>query len=368
MADVSLITSAGVSLLSWVFSLMGVIVQRLWLWTGGIEFSHVVAALVFFWWSKRQPRSRRSSSSTLTKHSRPAGKTRGSTAKNRTLRSSSDSSFDDNSLYESLNDPQWKIKTPQATMQERKRFFIGCKVNLRVATAKLKDYLVWRETHKRIEEQILPKLQLSGDQDTDDWTVAVAVASISRRERNAKPVPQIARMLYRNGETVLRDREGHRFVQVLPGRMDDRLIGLKTYSLAIALYIDRKLKPESTEHFTVLVDVRAGTGWRNPNGAQLLPFIQHTCSLLLSKFPERLARSMVYPIPPAFEWVWKLVYRCLDPPTAEKIAVFTGPSTIQSPPPSDQMMAYLDQESITQLENTRKSAFVLDPSDKGHIS
>jgi hypothetical protein len=363
MADGSLITSTGISLLSWVSYLLGVIAQRVWLWTGGIEISHVVAALVFLWWSKRQPRSIRSSC-TLTKDSRPTG-TRGSTAKNPALRSSNDSSFDEHSLYESLNDPQWKIKAPQATMQERKRFFIGCKRNLRVAANTLRDYLVWRETHRRIEKQIIPKLQLSGNQDTDDWTVAVAVASISRREKNAKPVPQIART-YRKGEKFLRDRGGHRFVQVIPGRMDDRLIGLKTYSLALALYIDRKLQPGSTEQITVLVDVRAGTGWRNPNGAQLLPFIQHTCSLLLSKFPERLARSMVYPLPPAFEWVWKIVHRFLDPSTAEKIAVFTGPSTIHSPPPSDQMMAYLDQESITQLENTRKSAFVLD-SDKGHI-
>jgi hypothetical protein len=330
------------------------VASTVWASAKYFDTSYLVAAFIVFWWYRRQPR-RKTSSSFAGLHD--------STGTVPSILSddlSYDSSLSDASeVNQPLNDPLWDVKVPSATPQERQRFYIGTKGDLRSAIHNLQQYLEWKTKHKTLEWEIRSSVTLTGNQDIDDWRIAVAVAAKSRGETvDVVQVPQMGTThTMKNGEPM-RDQEGNRIIHIIPGRMDDRLISLRTYALASALYMDRKMDPNSLECMTVLIDVRGGLGWRNPNGAQLLPFIQSTSSLLLSLFPERLAKCYVYPMPPSFEWVWKLVHRCLDPMTAEKIGVLTGPATIHSPPPIEAMEAYLDAEVIERLEAYRVSFFV----------
>lgn len=335
------------------------IASRVWAFVGCLDVSYLVAAFIIFWWSRRRPRRKKNISYFHGLHDSTG--TIPSIISDDLSYDSSSSLSDTSELPANspLTDPLWDLKVPTATMQERQRFYVGTKGDLRSAISKLQEYIEWKTKHKKIEWEIRSSVALTGKKDVDDWRIAVAVAAKSRGEAvDVVQIPQVGTThTMQNGEPM-RDQEGNRIIHIIPGRMDDRLISLRAYALASALFIDRKTDPKSLECLTVLIDVRAGVGWRNPNGAQLLPFIQSTSSLLLSLFPERLAKCYVYPLPPSFEWVWKLVHRCLDPMTAEKIGVLTGPATINSPPPVEAMEAYLDTEVIEMLEAYRVSFFI----------
>jgi hypothetical protein len=155
-----------------------------------------------------------------------------------------------------------------------------------------------------------------------------------------------------------RCRDGYRIIHIAPGKLDDRLVALETYSLAIALYIDRKLHRDTHKLVTVMIDARGGVGWRNPHATELVPFIQHTSELLLSMFPERLGRAIVYPVPWCLSWIWTVVRCCLDPKTCGKIHLLGGPAKITSPPPREQLALFVSEDLSDRIEAERVSSFV----------
>jgi peroxiredoxin len=250
---------------------------------------------------------------------------------------------------------------PEATAAERLRFLVAKKGNVRTAAKAFKAYLQWRSDHQHTEkhgEPALLDMQLyTDDHDWNDWNIAAAAACKAKEETCRTPLPRIARLHKIDGNEI-RDRGGFRALHIIPGQMDDRLVSLTTYATAVALYIDRKLARESPDKVSVLIDVRGGVGWQNTHVSKLLPFIQTTTKLLITMFPERLQRAVVYPLPPAFGWIWSVSKRCMDPLTADKICLLTGPATIESPPPISQMIEYLDEAIVALLEKARVAAFV----------
>ena len=225
------------------------------------------------------------------------------------------------------------------------------------AALMLQRFLDWHFQHAA-----LPSSSFRNKLD-DPWEVAVSKAlSLCNEKINSTAtdtnLPQVATML--NAVDV----DGRRILHITPGKIDERLASLQAYSLAIALYIDQQLDRDSLEKVTVTIDVRGGTGWRSLHATQLVPFIQHTSTLLLAQFPERLARSVVYPIPSTFTWIWRLVRRCIDPLTRDKICLLTGPATIASPPPWQAMEAYLGKGVVETLERDRLASFVYNEEDQ----
>jgi CRAL/TRIO domain len=283
-------------------------------------------------------------------------------------------------------DEMLKESIPSSTDAERRRFLLAESGNVTKASARLSKYVSWTTTHQNIQRQIqayeqwtsrekknhthAPSLHETEETlDDDDWQLACAAAIFSRNEPVSPTrtrLPRIARTFYddQSGE-VCRCHNGHRIIHVAPGKMDDRLVPLETYALAIALYMDRKLSRDSCELFTVMIDARGGVGWRNPHAAHLIPFIQHTSELLLSMFPERLGRAIVYPVPWCLSWIWSVVRCCLDPKTSGKIHLLNGPAKVVSPPPHDQIVRYLTDELSNRIEAERIASF-LDPLQGGN--
>jgi hypothetical protein len=144
---------------------------------------------------------------------------------------------------------------------------------------------------------------------------------------------------------------------MIPGLMDDKLAKAETYALAVAIYFDRKLDRESLERVTVCLDVRAGKGWPNIHALRLIPFMKNSLKLLLRTFPERLHKCVVYPVPPAFLYVWTMISKCLDPVTSEKISVVSGKCTISSPPPQEKLVAFLGADPAKLMEDSRVASF-----------
>ena len=361
-----------------------ILAQEAWKWTcRRLEVSHLVAAFIFFWWSRRQPKQR-----TSRKQSQHVA--RG------LKRSTSSSIFFDDDLWDTKNSSRSNTKTgngdsssasllpsfPTSTRQERQRFLSANKGNVPKAVAKLQAYLQWRHKYAIIEHKVRPSLKVpvpqnksDNDGDVNDWIIATGVAMqahgnnsklTTKPATNIEPhqVPQVARMHstlpdHTNGQKLpCLDRNGHRIIHLTPGRMEG--IPLKTYATSIALYIDRKLSTHSTERVVLVIDVRGGIGWPNRNGAQLLPFMQHIIPLLLQNFPDRLAQCIVFPVPPNFEWVWKIVRSvCLDAATANSIQVVTGLAFKECPPPYAKLDVFIEERIVQYWEELRIAAFIL---------
>lgn len=265
-----------------------------------------------------------------------------------------------------------KQNVPESTEQERRRFLKANKGDAALASSALASYLAWRTLHDNIlQEKVSDEIvSAAKNNDTDsaderDWNVACAVAIKACSEEtdtNAAaaseylPLPRVVRTCCMLDGKECVDRNGFRMLQLLPGRMDERLAPLTTYALAIALYMDRKLARDSDEKITVLIDVRTGRGWRNMSAAHMIPFMKGIFALLQSMFPERLARAIVYPVPFAVSWIWNVVKFYLDADTAGKICLLIGSAGVMSPMPSG-MAAYIDETTVAVLESERLATF-----------
>jgi hypothetical protein len=152
-----------------------------------------------------------------------------------------------------------------------------------------------------------------------------------------------------------RCNDGTRILHILPFRLDLSIATAPTYSLAAALYLDRRLSRLTTERITLFCDVRGGRGWANPTPWSTLPFIQSTASLLGSHYPERLERLVLFPMPTSAIWVWSAAKKCLDPNTSSKVVV-VSPGEGSAPP--EDLLEYVDEENLIVLEKRRQSFFV----------
>ena len=117
--------------------------------------------------------------------------------------------------------------------------------------------------------------------------------------------------------------------------MDVKLAKASTYTLAVAIYLDRSFDRDQSEKVTVCVDVRAGRGWPNTHALRLIPFMKHSMKLLLPLFPERLQRALVYPVPAAFFYIWTIISKYMDPLTVERVRILEGKCKIEAPPPAE---------------------------------
>lgn len=244
---------------------------------------------------------------------------------------------------------------PNATAQERRRFLISRLGNVEAAKDQLANYLEWREKHDAIEKD----LNLTeAETDEDDWNIAAAVALVSCGEEiQDQRLPRIARVYTVEGCAVC-DRDGRRVLHVMPGQIDSSLARASTYAVALALYIDRKLDRASLEYLTVALDVRGGRGWPNIPPLRQLPFVQTVIILLLSKFPERLHRCLLFPVPKAARWIWNITKSWIDPLTASKVQLLTGNAKIVSEPPFEAMHEFLDPHVAKFFESQRHASFV----------
>ena len=250
---------------------------------------------------------------------------------------------------------------PSSTEAECTRFVTASRNDTKRAKAKLDSYLQWHQDHTALVHLLDPNILLSNCKD-DDWTIASQVAKmVACKQKSSTPlttasatVARIARMYCNNvsGDSIC-DREGHRILHIMPGRMDSTLVQPCTYALALALYIDRKLDRSSEETITVLIDVRGRKGWQNRHPCRQLSFIQSVTKLLLAMFPERLHRCLVFPVPTSGMWIWNLCKGWIDPSTVSKIHLLEGEARIFSPPPFGQMEVFMTPEIAQWLEDQR---------------
>ena len=187
----------------------------------------------------------------------------------------------------------------EATPAERMRFFTARKQDVVAATRMLASYLDWRRATLP-----LPASEPAFGAGLPEWMVLHGKA-----------------------------RDDSRIFHV-QGAMYDKDLGTpKQYANATAKLFDESLSRDSMEKVTMLVDVRGDDAWKNPRGSAFVPVIRELSSLLGNNFPERLKRLILYPMPASGMAVWKFVQPFLDPNTASKVVMVTGPTKRGSPCP-----------------------------------
>ena len=282
---------------------------------------------------------------------------------------------------------------PASTDAERRRFLTACNHNVKEAAARWQHYWEWHQTyHQQQPQSIQPILiQPTGDPDYDVWVQAcwtaqqqtacggghgqVTGVETTTTTTTARIVlPRVIRSLNYSATTTTtttdhddddhpqQQQQGHqhRIFYILPGMMDDKLAphnNYSTYTLAVALYLDALVQRDSMETVTLVVDVRAGRGWPNVHAVKLVPFIKTSLQLLLTLFPERLHKCVVYPVPSAFFYLWSLISKCMEDVTAAKICIVSGKCTMEAAPPTEQLEEHLGKEAASLLEPYRVSKF-----------
>jgi len=131
----------------------------------------------------------------------------------------------------------------------------------------------------------------------------------------------------------------------------------KTYALCIAFYLNKKLSRTSLEKNIVCVDVRGGYGWPSTPAKSILKFINTIIRVIEQNFPERLAKSIVYPLPIAAITLWRLVKIFLDSNIASKIAIISGVATEASVLPFKKLDKYSEKDTFDAMESNRLSTF-----------
>lgn len=260
----------------------------------------------------------------------------------------------------------------ESTLSERQRFLVACKGIVRATTNRLDQYLQWNNEHVEAKAVNKIKMKPTRDRDYDLWVESCLTAMKISGEVENIVLPRIIRRLhrddkcrgvFRNAESGndikpdFRDREGYRIFCFRPALMDTKLAKSSTYTLAVAIYLDRSCNREKPEKITVCVDVRAGRGWPNTHVLRLIPFMKHSMKLLLPLFPERLHRALVYPVPYAFFYIWRMISKCMDPLTVERVCVLEGECKIEAPPPIEKLRVYFGEEEMERLEATRTDNF-----------
>lgn len=259
---------------------------------------------------------------------------------------------------------------PDSTMAECRRFLIDKDGETREAIEALQSYLEWRQKYADIEAKLEAereeepqednlKLGAGGDSDLVLWNKAVAIALHANDEPSGQALPRVVRTFQSAGEEYT-DDGGHVIIKLTPGQIDRNLVNdVKSYSLAIAIYLDRKMdRNDAHDTVTLLIDVRGGKGWPNPTPKTLMPFLKHTIHLLLDMMPERLHHAIVFPIPGAFRWIWSVVQRGMDPETVDRCRLVSGAARISSEPPTGELSEYMSRDLVEFMEDERLATFV----------
>lgn len=261
---------------------------------------------------------------------------------------------------------------PLSTDSERQRFLKLCNGDREKATQRLRKYLDWRALHAKALGRGGKEEETEKD-DKAEWENAYHAALDSlhldgtqkrrrTKHRNAQTaicIPQII-MLHQDKETgdPVMERDGRLLFHVLPAQIDKKLTSSGIYELTIALYLESKFDRDSLCQGTLLLDVRPGVGFPNAPALMLMPFIQSITKYLNQRFPERLYRCILFPLPRPALWLWHMASALIDDSVVERIKLIAGSEAIDAPPPNEDLAEYIDESILEQCESARLAAFV----------
>ena len=267
-----------------------------------------------------------------------------------------------------------KIDYPAATEAECKRFLAACQDRKKTddalkkeASDLLENYLNWRSHHGLNDEEKVLSLAESLSNDSEDWQYAVKKAvgkqenanklSQGGSEEPATSLPQFIYLHTFEDGTPIKDRKGHKLLHVLPAMIDRKAATAEMYGLAIAIYLDRKFDRASDEKMTLLLDVRAGAGWPNPNAFMMITFVRKITKTLQGQYPGRCGSLILFPVPRAAMSIWGAIKKVFHSDIMDTIALVPGPASRDSPIPKEVLERFIDGDVLDLTESKRVDKF-----------
>jgi len=215
-----------------------------------------------------------------------------------------------------------------STQAERNRFLIARKGKADAAAEALTAHLKWRE------EYPLPlpshKLKYGRDQRPGTDQLPGWLGMLTDPD---------------TGEYIRSKKNGTRIV-IAFGAMCDLDFTAEDYIGATADFLHHNLSNEDEDKITVLVDVRPGVGWKDPAPLAFIPLIQAINTQMSTNYPERIQDIVIYPMPWWAVQIFNMVTLFMDPRTAEKMSMLSGPALLDSPEPEG-LGCYVDSGVAT---------------------
>lgn len=159
-----------------------------------------------------------------------------------------------------------------------------------------------------------------------------------------------------NGGTICA-KNGKRIMHLLPARINPDWANARAYANIFAIYMDHNMDRGSAEKLTIVIDIRAGTGWSNKPVLKMMGILKAIISLFETNFCERVEKFVVFPVPRIARGIFNAIKVLFDPTTAKKVALISGPDGIDDPVPRDDIEEHIDFEVIDYMEEARKNLF-----------
>lgn len=159
-----------------------------------------------------------------------------------------------------------------------------------------------------------------------------------------------------NGGTI-RDKIGKRIMHLLPARINPDWANPRAYANIFAIYMDHNIDRDSTEKLTIVIDIRAGTGWSNKPVLKMMGILRAIISTFETNFCERVEKFVVFPVPGIARGIFNTIKVLFDPATAKKVALISGPDGVDAPVPRDDIKEHIDFEVMDYMEEARKNLF-----------
>jgi hypothetical protein len=143
---------------------------------------------------------------------------------------------------------------------------------------------------------------------------------------------------------------------VLPARMDLDTLPSDLYTKAMAYYCLKIYN--GIDPITVLIDARAGRGWKNMIVTKMIPWLRPCCQTLYSYFPGGLHQVILYPVPAWTIYLYRLVRPFLHTDVQASMILLSGQSTAHQAPYPTELHSYVSSDVMKVLEKARQASFV----------
>lgn len=281
-----------------------------------------------------------------------------------------------------------KDANPDATLSECKRFYDDARLrnNSKTEKALIQDvenelmvYLSWRKRHS-LDDYEEEKMMTGEDVDPMNhdailWrscccqckSSSSKLTKVHRKNRaiatsNAAVVniPQFVFLHKLHDQTTITDKQGNKILHVLPALINMENGTAEQYGQTLLKYLDRLLGRQSYDKMTVLLDVRPGEGWPNPLAVFMVNFTRKIVKMLQRRFPGRLERLIVFPVPKPALGVYHAIQWAFHAELVEKIMLVSGSAERKSPLPRKDLQEYISEEILDRTESIRIAKFVVD--------
>jgi hypothetical protein len=176
-------------------------------------------------------------------------------------------------------------------------------------------------------------------------------------DEKKKELAQIIFQHNDNDGNPIKDKDGFKILQVLPGLINRQVAQADFYALALSFYLDRKCDRASQEKMTVVIDVRAGEGWPNPMAVVMVKFVRTIVRELQLHYPERLHSLVLFPVPWAAMGIWAAIKAVFRSEMLNKTTLVSGPADRAARLPKEKLVGLIDESVLDLTEQFRLDHF-----------